>query len=335
MSIIKILLINPYPNADSPFFGGAPIAPLGLMFLAGVLEKNNYDVKIIDAFLEELDQYHLSKKIISENPDIVGITSDSANYFESLRVAGLVKNVSKAIVVMGGVHVTIRPKQIFNYPDVDIVVFGEGEYTMLEIVQRIETGKSLDGCLGCFAKENGNKIYNSPRPRIKELDLLPMPARHLLPFKRYQSNIIISSRGCPYSCTFCSSKEIWGNIYTFRSPEKVVDEIEFLIEKYEIESIYFGDENFTLKRERIIGICNELKRRNIQITWSCSSRVDLVDKELLVTMYDAGCTSLWYGIESGSEKSLIKINKGITLETVRHAVKITREAKIVVGGLIL
>jgi len=316
---------------------------MGLMFLAAILVREGYNVKIIDAYLERLNQLKLSKKILIQNPDIVGITTDSCNFYESIRIAKLVKNVTHALVVLGGPHATIRAKEIINYPEVDVVVIGEGENTLLEIVNRLENGKSLEGCKGCFFKENGKKKFNPFRERIKNFDTLPFPARHLLPYKKYPRlyssgglkapiDTISTSRGCPYNCSFCSSRIIWGKTYQHRSPKKVVDEIEFLINEYDTNGVYFREDNFTLKKNHVIGICEELRRRKIDIEWECSSRVDLVDKTLLKIMARAGCKSIWYGVESGSQKTLEKINKGITLEKSRKAVKLSREVGINVGG---
>lgn len=313
------------------------------MYIAGILEKNNYGVKILDAYLERLNQVQISKRVLSYKPDIIGITTDSANYYESLKIAKLIKNISNAIVVLGGPHASIRPNQMILYPEVDIVVFGEGEYTMLEIVQRIENKMSLENCLGCYAKENNKILYNIPRPRIKDLDEIPMPTRHLLPYHKYPRNYSIggltppvdtinTSRGCPYNCAFCSSRIIWGKKYIYRTPKNVVNEIEYLIKNYGTKGIYFREDNFTLKRSHVLGICKELQRRNIKIEWECSSRVDIVDRELLKIMHESGCKAIWFGIESGSDKTLEKISKGITVKKSREAIKLTREANIKAGG---
>lgn len=340
---MKIVLINPNPLPESPWYTKASIPPMGLMYIAAVLEKEEYEVKIIDAYLERLNQITLSKRIIEQDPDIVGITTDSCNFHESLRIAKLVKSISHATTVMGGPHVTVRTKEVIQYPEVDIVVFGEGEYTMLDIAYRIEHEKSLEGCDGCFYKENDKIIYNPPRQRIENLDILPFPARHLLPYKKYSRSYtlggiknpvdtMITSRGCPFNCSYCSSRIIWRKVYHARSPENVVDEIEYLIDNCGTKGIYFRDDNFTLGEDRILKICEILRERKIDIEWECSSRVDLVNKSLLEKMYKAGCRAIWYGIESGSQRTLKKLNKGISIEQSRNAVKITREAGIKVGG---
>jgi anaerobic magnesium-protoporphyrin IX monomethyl ester cyclase len=340
---MKIVLINPNPLPESPWYTKQPVPPVGLMYVAAVLEKEGYEVKIVDAYLERLSQIELSKRIIKQDPDIVGITTDSCNFHESLRVAKLVKNVSNAVVVMGGPHVTVRAKEVVQYPEVDAVVFGEGEYTMLDIAHMVKNGKSLEGCKGCVFKENDKIIFNPPRKRIENLDVLPFPARHLLPYEKYSRTYTLggiktpvdtmcTSRGCLFNCSYCSSRIIWGKVYHARSPENVVAEIEHLIDNYGTKGVYFRDDNFTLDEDRILKICEILREREIDIEWECSSRVDLVNKSLLEKMYKAGCRAIWYGIESGSQETLKKLNKGIRLEQSRNAVKITKEAGIKVGG---
>jgi len=340
---MKLALINPNPLSESPWYSKQPVPPLGLMYIAAMLEKEGYEVQIIDACLERLSQIELSKRIIRGKPNIVGITTDSCNFHESLRAAKVTKNASDALVIMGGPHATLRPKEVIQYPEVDIVVLGEGEYTMLDIADRIERGKSLERCEGCFYKENGKIIFNPPRPRIKNLDNLPFTSRHLLPYSEYSrtytmggikkpTDTMITSRGCPFNCSYCSSRMIWGSSYYNRSPENVIAEIEYLVDNYGTRGIYFRDDNFTMDDRRILKICELLQERRIDIEWECSSRVDLVNKSLLEKMHEAGCRSIWYGIESGSQQTLAKLNKGITVKQSRKAVKITKEVGIKVGG---
>lgn len=339
---MNVLLINPNVSPESPWATKESTPPIGLMYIAAVLEKSGYNLKIIDAKLENLCQMKLSKKIINFNPDIVGITTDSCNFIESLKIAKVAKNSSDTIIIMGGPHVTVMTSEVIQYPEVDIAVIGEGEYTMLDIVQRIEKGKSLKGCKGTWIKEDGKIIQNPLRARI-DLDELPFPARHLIPMEKYSRTYTLSgltepvdcvntSRGCPYNCSFCSSRIIWGRKHKARSPKNVVNEIEYLIKEYGTKGIYFREDNFTLNRERVIGICEEIQRRKIKITWECSSRVDLVDKSLLRAMYRAGCRAIWYGIESGSPRILDILYKHITVDQSKEAIRLTREAGIKTGG---
>lgn len=343
---MKILLINPNHSPESPWFDELPMPMLGLLSIGAILEREEYDIKLIDAFGSCLNQLEISAEIIKYKPDIVGITTDSLNFFESLRTAKLVKTVSNALVIVGGSHATLRAYDIIKYPVIDVVVIGEGEYTILEIVRRIEKGESLKGCNGCFIKENGIIIKNPLNNRIENLDLLPFPARHLLPFEKYLQNdksgslrkpftTMITSRGCPYNCSFCSSRIIWGNLYKYCNPTLVVDEIELLINNYGIKGISFVDAIFTLNKNHVIKICEEIIRRNIDIDWACSSRANHIDKEMLSKMAKSGCKLIWYGFESGSQRILDKINKKITIDDIRKAVKRTREVDIIPCGLFM
>lgn len=340
---IKILLITPDSLPESPFYIKTPVPPIGLMYLAAIVEKEGHNVKIIDNFLEKNTQIKLSKRILAFNPDIVGISVACTNYFEALKIANLTKNLTDALVILGGPHATIRAKKFIQYPDIDVVVLGEGEYTLLEIIQRFENHKSLEGCNGCYCKIDGKIIYNALRGRIEDLDILPLPARHLVRYKYYPrtysfkkikrpTDTVSTSRGCPFNCNFCSTRELWGKNYKYRSAKNVVDEIETLIRNYGTKGIYFREDNFTLNKKRIIDICDELLKRNIKIEWECSSRVDLIDKKLLKKMHEAGCKFIWFGIESGSLNTLKKLDKGITIEKSREAIKMTREAGIEPGG---
>lgn len=313
------------------------------MCLAAVVEKEGYNVKIIDNYLEKLNQVKLSKRVLQYNPDIVGISIACTNFYEGLRTANLVKTISDAFVVIGGPHATLRAKSFIKYPEVDAVVLGEGEYSLIEIIKRIEVGQSLEGCKGCYCKVDGKIVYNALRERINDLNSLPSPARHLVRQKSYPRiysfgqikrpiDTVCTSRGCPYNCTFCSSRELWGPKYRYRSSENVVDEIELLVKNYGTKGIYFREDNFTLNKKRVIRLCDELIKRNINVEWECSSRVDLVDEDLLKKMHEAGCKSIWYGFESGSPRTLKIISKGITIEKSRRAVKLTKKAGINIGG---
>jgi len=339
---MRVLLINPNVALESPWSGKEAVPPIGLMYLGAVLERDNYEVGIIDANWRKLSQIDLSRELVKHRPDIVGITTDSCNFNDSLKVARVAKNVTHAIVIMGGPHATVLPNEVIRYPEVDIVVFGEGEQTLLDVLQRIEEGNSLQGCEGTLFKQDNEVIHNPPRARITNLDELPFPARHLVAFEEYPHkysfsrirapvSTVSTSRGCPFDCSFCSNKVIWGK-YVARSPKNVVDEIEYLVNRYGAKGIYFREDNFTVDNKRLLQICEELLRRRVEVEWECSSRVDLVKRDLLREMYKAGCRGIWYGVESGSEKTLKILNKRITKDQSREAIAITKEAGIKVGG---
>jgi len=224
-------------------------------------------------------------------------------------------------------------------PEVDIVVREEGEQTMLELVKVLERSSSngLKRVLGITYREGSNIRSNPPRPPILNMDTLPFPAFHLLPMGKYRLHPpfgrqtpampIITSRGCPFRCIFCS-KAVFGKKYRSNSPAYIVDEIRFLKEKFGVKEIKFYDDVFTLDRKRVVAICTQLKEWGIDIPWSCETRVNLVDDELLRVMKDAGCYMIEYGVESGNQEILNYLKKGITLEKTIEAFKLTHEAGI-------
>jgi anaerobic magnesium-protoporphyrin IX monomethyl ester cyclase len=266
------------------------------------------------------------------------------NYEDGLEMAKIARQANpECITVFGGIHPTIFPDDVILNKEVDFVCMGEGEYTILELIQTIEKNEKFDKIQGILYKDGGKIIRNVSRPLIQNIDKLPFPARELLPMSEYlstkvgrvawelpaPSTSIITSRGCPFRCTFCSSHLTFGRRICFRSPENVVNEIEYLIGRYRIKGISFVDDTFILNSKRISAFCKEMLSRGMDIEWMCMGRVDTVSKDLLIDMKKAGCVSIGYGIESGSQRVLDEyIKKGITLEAAEKAIKITKEAGI-------
>jgi len=331
---LKILLINP------PHTTRYPQPPLGLAMIAAVLEKNGYFVKILDLPVLGFSEKSLSAIIRQEKPDVVGVTAMTPTMDSAVRVIKIVKKCESNItVVLGGPHATILPEETLkSVPEIDIIVRGEGEQTMLELVKVLEEDpKSVNKVLGITYRE-GNVVRNNPlRPLILDLDTLPFPAYHLLPIKKYHFHPpfgrltplmpIITSRGCPYRCIFCS-KAVFGKQYRSNSPEHIIDEIKILNEKFGVKEVKFYDDVFTLDRKRVVAFCRQLKEEGMDIPWSCETRVNLVDAELLRLMKSAGCYIIEYGVESGNQEILNALNKDITLEQTMDAFRLTREAKI-------
>lgn len=317
--------------------------PLGLGYIAAVIEQS-HAVKILDDYLENLNRVQLKKRISLINPEIVGITSDSFSFSSAVEVANIVKEIDKNIItVIGGPHANVFPDAPLKHDSIDISVYGEGELTVMELWNKIEKEESLKDVKGVGYKNNGKIIINQPRELIKNLDELPFPARHLFPIERYErkekqylGNIepidwMNTSRGCVFNCTFCDNREIFGN-YRYRSPENVADEIELLVSEYGMKGVYFREALFTLNKKRVLGICNELKERGLNIVWACDSRIDTIDKEMLVSMKDAGCRTVWFGIESGTQEILDYIHKEITIPQIKDTVKLSKECGMQVGG---
>ena len=336
---MRTLLINP----DSPTMygiGGQCAFPLGLGYIAAVLEKD-HDVKVIDVGAEKLDDNSLKERISKINLEIVGITSDTISFQRAIEIAQIVKQINKEIVVViGGAHANALPNYPLKYDCFDISVHGEGERTSIELWNKIEKGKSYEDIKSIAFKKNDRIIINPKRELIKNLDELPFPARHLFPMDKYTGEFglyvspiypIGTSRGCPFSCAFCSNNVIFGRKYRSRSPKNIVNEIELLINEYSAKGIYFREDIFTLNKKRVIEICNEIKERRLDFKWVCESRVDTINEEMLRSMKNAGCELIWFGVESGSQKILNHIHKQITIEQSRDAFRLCKRIKLRAG----
>lgn len=348
---MKVLLIN--PSADVKRTLGRfrklmePMPCIGLAYIAAVLEKNNIDVQVIDDFAENLGVYGILDRIRSYKPDIVGISCLTPSAYVSYILSGEIRKHDKNIkIIYGNLHAEIFSTSILEQDLADIIVRGEGEYSFLEIVRAIKKGNSLSKIKGISYKENSQIIVNESRPLISNLDELPYPAWHLFPHEKYgalpfadiKKPVVgmLASRGCPYNCKFCS-KGYLKNTYRQRSPKNIADEIEFMIERFNAKQIAFMDLIFPLTKKHGIDFCDELIDRGLdrKIVWTCESRVDRVDEELLRKMKEANCGRMMYGIESGVQELLDNINKGFTLEQVRTAVKISRRVGLKTVGFFM
>jgi len=350
-NIKKVLLISP---PWYRIFGGSSFAsPLGLCYIAAVLEEHGYDVVIYNAdFKNNLelisdreitaryDEYlrilkninhplwkEIQRVISYQSPDIVGISVTTAKYGSALNISHLVKIFDPKIpVVWGGVHPTILPEETIKNKDVDIVVRGEGEYTFLDLIENID---NLNDVLGITYKENDKIIHNPNRPLIQNLDELPFPARHLLLEKEnYPPEAfgnIFASRGCPYNCIFCASHKVWTRKVRYRSPENVVDEIKYIQKTFKTHHFRFEDDSFTINKKWVYEICNLLIKEKLNIQWTTETRADIVTDDLIKKMKLAGCKNITIGVESGNEKILKKIKKGITIEQIKNANKILKQ----------
>lgn len=345
--MLKTLLINPPAPSPVDFFKEkGRLQPLGLAYLASYLRIHNQEVEIYDAEFDR-DIEAVLRKIKDTGPDIVGLSAYTANFLDVVKIAKKIKKLANPpIVVIGGAHITALPSSIQKYPYFDFAVMGEGEETLLELVRKIEKkGKNFEKIRGLVFC-NGNKIISTPpRPFIRNLDCLPFPARDLLPplssyrpspgmYKNLPMATMITSRGCPFKCLFCC-RAVFGNTYRLRSPKNVVDEMEILVKSFGAREIKIYDDLFTLKEQRILEICKEILKRRLKISWSCSARADLITPRMLVALKKAGCWEIAYGIESGNQEVLNTIKKGLTLETIKKAVRLTQKLGIQVRGFFI
>ena len=322
---MRTLLINPpYP------FSEVPIMPMGLAYIAGVLEHSGNEVDVLDLLVSKYSKDKIKRKLEENQPDIIGVTSVTMNYPIASDILKYCKSVNKDVVtVIGGPHVTFRPVETLNEaPWIDIVVRGEGEQTMLDIV----SGKKLDQIDGiAFRSGSDGTKLTGERRLIENLDELPLPARHLFPLSRYHAlaspGSLITGRGCPFTCIFCVGSKMGGRRARYRNPKLVADEIEQCL-AYGFEEVNLEDDLFTLNHKHLYAICDEIINRGLRFNWRAFSRVDTVNPEVVQKLKEAGCIGFCYGIESGNQQIVDKVKKRITLARAREAVRMAKDAGI-------
>jgi radical SAM superfamily enzyme YgiQ (UPF0313 family) len=329
------------PPIKSPWIHGRKLPPLGLAYVAAALEQAGFKIEILDNYLLQKPIDYVKNEVKRLDPEIVGIACGSVTYQRCVETAKTVKEVAPSCkVVVGGPHPSYLPESMLQHPEIDYAVIGEGERAIVELANNITKNRdelAIAKIPGVAYKRKGKIVKNAPK-FIGDLDQVPFPARHLLPMHLYGRKIEFLSvdpvdtmnviRGCPFNCAFCETKKLWGPTCRAFSPRRVVEEIEHLVKNYGTKGIYFVGDNFTIQKNRTIGICRLIRQRKLDIEWVCDTRVDLVSKELLKEMKNAGCRTIWFGVESGSPHILEKINKGITLDQAVHAFKLCKEEGI-------
>lgn len=316
--VTHVTLVN--PPTPSGTVGHLPFALLGLGYLAAVLEKHKYEVDVIDCQVLKLSFDEFKNELAKRKPKVVGMTASTLTYKSALKIAKIAKELHPdCVTAIGGPHVTFwDDRALLECPELDAVVRREGENTFLELVQRIENNKDYSDVVGTTCRKNGEIIRNPDRPYIEDLDSLPFPARHLWPMDKLRETedvlYLATSRGCVYWCEFCTTVRMHGRKYRIRSPKSVVDELEFLHKTYNVVNFTFCDDAFTVDQTRTEELCKDIVSRGLKIKWNCGTRVDMLTKELLVKMKEAGCISVWFGVESGSQQVLDAMKKGITPE---------------------
>lgn len=325
---MKILLVNPSQVEVYGKIGSPDYSPLGLAYIGAVLEKAGHEVKIIDIDMEKISEEQFPK-IIKDYYELVCFTATTPTYEKAVKLCRSVKKNTDAVTVLGGIHATIAPDACAQSEFIDFVVRGEGEVTILDLIYAIQGKKAYTEVKGISFKENGKIIHTSERELIKNINEIPFPARHLYNQQKYtypDSLLtpvmpIITSRGCSHNCTFCCTKLMFGSMVRFRSAPNVVDEIEYLIKKYEVKEIHFWDDNYTLNKKRVFEIHKELNKRNIKIKFAFPNglRVDQVNEEVLKCLKDMGVYSIAFGVESGNQTILNNAKKGINLKQIEKA----------------
>ncbi|EKE05553.1 MAG: radical SAM protein [uncultured bacterium] len=330
-----LFVIPPYPQIYSSKAINNPeysSPPLGVAYLATVLKENKFKVAIYDMHIKALQPEDIIKKYRNSKPEIVAISVTTPTFPNALRIAKLLKAWDKnVIIVIGGSHATSSPEESIESDSVDYVVIGEGEITMLELANSvIRDNKPLSEVKGiAFKDNNGNIEFAKIQERIADLDTLPYPDRELLDIESYyQKGSIISSRGCPYNCNYCSCASIAGHTYRTHSVNYVLKEIAYLIEKYGFKYFDFHDDTFNLIPKRVFEFCSEIEKRKMDFKWGCFCRVTNFNTELATAMKNSGCEVVQFGVEAGNQKVLNSIKKKIQLKEVENAVIAASKAGI-------
>jgi radical SAM superfamily enzyme YgiQ (UPF0313 family) len=328
------------PPENGAWYLGKRLPPIGLMYVAAALEKAGFEVQLLDNYLMKKPISEVKQLVLSLNPQIVGITCGSATYSRCVETARAVKEIlPNCKVVVGGWHASYVPDSLLDNPEIDYVVMGEGERAMTQLATCITSGNERAATMipGVACRRRGKNIKNPPK-FIENMDEIPYPARHLLPIELYDrtveylnvkpADVMSISRGCIFNCGFCETKKLWGNICRAFSPQRVIGEIEDLQSKYGTRGIYFINDNFTLRKKETIELCNLMIKNKLNLEWVCDTRVDLVSQELLQVMNKAGCKTIWFGVESGSQRILQRIGRNTTLEQIETAFKLCRRNRI-------
>jgi len=340
---VKVLLINP-PSQGAYDTVNIKFPPLGLAYIAAVLREHGHKVQIIDLNVDDNLWERMDKKW-----DIVGISGDTSRYPIALKIASQIKKHYHYPIMMGGPHVSFFEKETLDTGVVDYVIRGEGEYISSNLLNALEKGNDPASVSGIAFKKKGELVKTPPALIIEDLDNLPLPARDLLPMKEYRKLIfqgepittLVTSRGCPFNCYFCSSSQFFGLKWRSRSIKNILGEIEYLIKKYDYRRFAFMDDNFTLNTQRVIQLSKEIIKRKLNIKWWAFSRVDelLKKEEMVKLMIKSGCRMLFLGIESVSKKILDEYNKRITANDSLKAVQLLKKYEIstwgsfIIGGL--
>lgn len=340
---MRVLLVNPpyegnintwTPDSTNRAIGAQP--PMGLAYVAAVLEDMGVEVSILDANALGLDASGIAGEFTRLRPDVVGVTAMTLIAVNVLATCRIAKETLPGVVtVVGGPHVSIFAPETVSNEHVDYAIDGDGEYAFSELVAALSADDTAAARAveGVACEEDGKMVKNGTAI-VGDLTSLPFPAVHLLPNDRYSLanaknpfGSIVTSRGCPYKCCFCIRSHL-DDFIRFREPANVVDEIEYLMDRFNVREINIRNDTVTVKRSHITGICTEIINRGLDVRWQGPTRIDCVDREILTLMKRAGCHTLRYGIESGNQDVLDRMGKGITLDRIRETVAWTREAGI-------
>lgn len=305
--------------------------PLGLGYVAAALMRAGYHVSALDFNVSGFNLRRVENIIAWGKPAIVGISAHTETFGTALEIAGKVKQLdSKIHVVLGGPHPSILPEQVLREANVDYVVTGEGEETIVELLRYTLEGKGDPAEIhGLAYRDRSGAVHVNRRRPLLDPDALPWPARDIFPLELYEErwNVLTARGSCPFKCPFCSASHIWGGRRKVRSHQSIVEELKMLVESYGADQVSFIDDIFTVDKKWVYGLMDSLKQFSGPWTWSCATRVDCVDEDLIRAMANAGCRAIQYGIESGSQTILDSV-KGIRKDQVLEAVKASVDSGI-------
>lgn len=347
---MKLMLINP------PRFNGVPVVreircagtspvsvypPMDLAYIASYL-RDEVEIKLLDANGLDLEWSDVKKEIKNFHPDIVLFKTSPTTMAYDARTADITKSINKKILtILDDAHIApyLPEKTLKTFKNIDILVRGESEKTVKLLINTIKKKKDLKNVTGISFRKN-SKVINTPSTTpFKNLDALPFPAYDLLPIKEYNSitfarkspfMTLVSSRGCPFNCDFCivGGSTVWrgsGRGWCSRSAKNILDEMELLVNKYRVREIYIFDETFTANKKRVLDVCEGIKKRKINVSWSCNSRINTLDGEMLKAMKSSGCWNILFGVESGSQEILDNVHKGIRIGDIKKVFKLTKD----------
>jgi len=341
---MKVLLVEP-PKTPWEMMGDVVAPPLGLATLAASLERGGIPVRILDANAQGIGWSGLRAAIAEDAPDVVGITTLTPYYPHARRTCRITKAACPDIVtVLGGPHVTFLAEEtLLSAPEVDVVVRGEGDATLVELVHCLAKGGDLGTVPGLAFRDDGG-VIQTPDPPPVDVRALPLPAYHLLPMEAYHFEglggpftTVQASRGCPHRCTFCAEWSFWKHGWRPRDPEAVIEELELVVKGYGRRAVWFADDCFNVSGEMIRAICEGILERDIEVSWFYQGRADLLVryKELLPLMQRAGNRMVQLGIEASSDDELEDLNKRLSVEQVKEAVALLRQHDIVCQGMLI
>ena len=327
--MLRIAIVaTPYPLEE------VPSPPLGVTYVAAAFVAAGAEVRIFDYIVCGYSKEKLRKQLEDFQPDAIGATSVTMNFYEAQRILRDVKSYNPEIItMMGGPHVSFTAKETLRkYPEIDLIVIGEAEDTIAKLTLCLKQQNKWRDIRGIAYRQDDEIVITGKREFITDVDRIHLPARHLLPVSRYRALgfpvSMITSRGCPNSCIFCLGRKMVGSKIRRRKAEFVLDEMEQII-GYGFERINIADDLFAVDKERVLEICAGIKERGLKFPWSAFARVDTVTQEMLEAMAEAGCDSVSFGVETGNPEMLKRIKKGIKLEQVGAAVKMCKQAGII------